>query len=280
MTSWKPLGLIAAGRMSNSLLLRRPALSRHIGLVVAQDRRLATRYSNSLRAGAAARVEDLHTCGLVLVHAAGNSLDRILSLLRAQETWKGSHFALLSPELGSAALSELRQAGARVCGVAQAPSRTRDLVAVEGDARAVKLTRQWLAEGRMRSLELAPGRMALFHLGLLASRGLLAPLLDAAWMSLRSSGLSATEARRMLYEAADFSLRAFAARGRKALEDPAAPGRALLLELALEQAGHSSPRLAGFFAGLLQAVDALYASSAGTESQQESRFPTRAASIH
>lgn len=280
MTSWKPLGLIAAGRMSNSLLLRRPALSRHIGPVVAQDRRLATRYANSLRAGSAARVEDLRACGLVLIHAAGGSLDRVLPLLRAQETWKGSHFALLSPDLGSAALSELRQAGARVCAAAQAPARSRDLVVVEGDARAVKLTRQWLAEGRMRCLELAPGRMTLFHLGLLASRGLLAPLLDAALMSLRASGLSAAESRRLLFEAADFSLRAFAARGRKALEDPAAPGRALLLELALEQAGRSNPRLARFFTDLLEAVDALYAPPPEPESPQDSRFPTRAAGIH
>ncbi len=279
MNSWKPLGLIAAGRMSDSLLLRRPALSRHLGPVAAPDRRLASRYSNSLRAGSPAPVEDLHACGLVLIHASGDGLDRLLPLLRAAGPWKGSRFALMSPDLDASALSCLGELGARVCSLAAAPSAGRDLAVAEGDRQAVQLARQWLAEGRMRCLELQPGRKALFQLGLLASRGLLAPLLDAALMSLRASGLSAGEARRMLHDAAGASIRAFAARGRKVMEDPAARGRAALLELGLEQAERCSPRLAEFFAAVLEAAGRLYAPPQADGGAEDSRVPGRAAGI-
>lgn len=279
MNSWKPLGLIAAGRMSDSLLLRRPALSRHLGPVVAPDRRLASRYSNSLRAGSPAQVEDLHACGLVLIHAAGGGLDRLLPLLRGAGPWKGSRFALLSPDLDASALSSLRESGARVCSVAPAPSAGRDLAVAEGDRQAVQMARQWLSEGRMRCLELAPGRKALFLLGLTASRGLLAPLLDAALMSLRASGLSAGQARRMLHDAAGASVRAFAARGRKAMEDPAAAGRAPLLELGLEQAAQCRPGLAEFLSAVLEAAGRFCGPQGEAGNAEDSRVPGRAAGI-
>lgn len=273
------MGLIAAGRLSNSLLLRRPALSRHIGPVVALDRRLASRYSNSLRAGAAAEVEDLHACGLVLIQAAGSSLDSLLPLLCGAGPWKGSHFALLSSDRDASALGPLRAEGAKVCSVALAPSAGRDLVVAEGDRRAVLLTRQWLSEAHMRCLELAPGRKPLFRLGLLAARGLLAPLLDAALMSLRASGLSAAEARRMLQVAAGASIQAFGARGRKVMEDPAAPGRTLLLELGLAQAARSRPGLAEFLGEVLEAAGRFYAAPPAAGRTEDSRVPGRAAGI-
>lgn len=279
MNSWKPLGLIAAGRMSDSLLLRRPALSRHLGPVVAPDRRLASRYSNSLRGGAPAAVEDLHACGLVLIHAPGGCLDRLLPLLHDAGPWKGTHFVLLSQDLDASALCRLRQAGAKVCSVAAAPSAGRDLAVAEGDRQAVQLARQWLAEGKVRCLGLAPGRKPLFLLGLAASKGLLAPLLDAALMSLRASGLSAAEARRLLHDAAGASIRAFAARGRKAMEDPAGGGRAPLLELGLEQAAQYRPGLARFLAAVSAAAGGFSGAQNEAGSPQDSRVPGRAAGI-
>lgn len=279
MSQWKPLGLIASGRMSSSLLLRRPALSRHIGPVVAPDRRLATRYSNSLRAGAAASAADLHACGLVLVHAGGAGLERLLPLLRGAGPWNGSHFALLSPDPDVSALGELRVAGAKVCSVITAPSRSRDLAVVEGDRRAVSLARQWLQEGHMRCLELAPGGGALFHLGLFTARGLLAPLLEAALMSLRASGLRAADARRLLSEAAGLSLRAFAARGRKGLADPAAQDRSRQVLRGVERAAQCRPGLARFLVDVTEAVARFHSAPEDAAGGQDSRVPGRAAGI-
>lgn len=280
MSQWKPLGLIASGRMTSSLLLRRPALSRHLGPVVAPDRRLAARYSNSLRAGTAAPVEELHGAGLVLVHADSAGLARLLPMLAGAGPWRGSHFALLSPDLDATALAPLRATGARVCSVATAPARGRDLAVVEGDRRAVLLAKQWLQEGHMRCLELAPGRKALFQLGLLSARGLMAPLLDAALMSLRAAGLSASEARRLLYETADASVRAFAARGRKALEDPLGETRMAVLEKGLVEAARYRQPLAEFLADVLEAVGRFHAPAAAAETREDSGVPGRAASIH
>lgn len=279
MSQWKPLGLIASGRMSSSLLMRRPALSRHIGPVVALDRRLATRYSNSLRAGSAAPVEDLHACGLVLVHSDAAGLERLLPLLLAAGPWKGARFALISQHLDSSALGALRSSGARVCSVATAPARARDLAVVEGDAKATALAKLWLQEGHLRCFELAPGRRGLFQLGLFASQELLGPIFEAALASLRASGLSAIEARRLLFEAAESSLRAFAARGRKALDDPLAQCRSGLLLRGLEDAARSRPAAASFLADVIEAVARLYAAPQMGPAPEDSRVPGRAAGI-
>lgn len=278
MSQWKPLGLIASGRMSSSLLLRRPALSRHIGPVAAPDRRLATRYANSLRAGEAAPVEDLHGCGLVLVHASIAGLKRILPLLQEAGPWRGSHFALISSDLDASSLGELRAAGARVCSVMAAPARGRDLTVIEGDKSAVVLARQWLEEGHMRCFELAPGGRALFQLGLWTARGLLGTLLDAALKSLRASGLGAAEARRLLHDVADASLRAFAARGRKALEDPASYSRSAFVFQGIEDAARRRPDLAQFLADVIEA-SARFHSPELPAAAQDSRVPGRAAGI-
>lgn len=131
----------------------------------------------------------------------------------------------------------------------------------------------------MRCLELAPGRKALFGLGLLAARGLLGPLLDAALMSLRAAGLSAAEARRLLQETADASVRAFAARGRKALEHPLGADRLASLDKGLAEAARHRQPLAEFLADLLEAVARFHTPAEAAKTGEDSGVPGRAASI-
>ncbi|MGQ9918475.1 MAG: hypothetical protein ACUVS7_13735, partial [Bryobacteraceae bacterium] len=189
--------------MSDSLLLRRPALTRHLGPVVAPSRRLASRYANSLRAGVPGRLEDLHACGLILLQPGGEALERLLELLRPGAPWNGSYFALLGTDEEASALNELRQGGASVCSVTAVASRARDVVIVEGDRRALRRVRHWLAEGHMRCLELAPGGKPLALLGLQSAATLLTPLLDSALMTLRAAGVGSRDARRLLHQAAE-----------------------------------------------------------------------------
>lgn len=263
MSPWKPLGLIASGRMADSLLLRRPALARHLGPVAAAGPRLASRYANRLRAGFPARVEDLRNCGLILMHAGDGSADRLLSLLRPAGPWRGAHFVLLSPDLESCSLEELRSAGARVCSAALAPVPARDLVVVEGDRGAVRRAVAWLEDARLRCLELAPGSKPLFLVGVLASSCLLVPVIDAASRALKAAGLSPAEARWMLRYLGETAIREFAAHGRRAWQDPAAPPRAAVIAKAIRGLAPVDARLARFQQALFDAVAEFYAAPAG-----------------
>ncbi|MEJ5367041.1 MAG: hypothetical protein WHT08_01900 [Bryobacteraceae bacterium] len=265
--------------MTDSLLLRRPALSRHLGPVVAASRRLASRYANSLRAGSPGEVEELRSCGLILVQPGGEGADRVLDLLRRSAPWKGSHFALLSAESDSSALGELREGGALVCSVAAIPSRARDVVILEGDRRAVRRARQWLAEARLRCLELSPGGKPLVLLGLLTASSLLTPLLDSALMTLRAAGIGSREARRLLHDAAEAAVRAFLARGRQSWENPGAPRRAELAVRCFENAIRAVPALAEFQKEIFEAVQRHYGAGADARHGQDSSFSARAGSI-
>ncbi len=279
MSPWKPLGLIASGRMTDSLLLRRPALTRHLGPVVAANRRLASRYSNSLRAGVPGGLEDLRACGLILVQPGGDELELVLGILRPGAPWKGSHFVLLGSDEEASALEELRQGGALACSVAAVPSRARDAVILEGDRRAVRRARQWLAEGHLRCLELAPGGKPLALLGIQTAAKLLTPLLDSALMTLRAAGVGSRDARRLLHEAADAAMRAFLARGRQGWENPCAPHRAALTSRRLEAAFQAVPELAAFQAEIYRAVQRHYGPEARRLEHKDSSVPARAGSI-
>lgn len=279
MSPWKPLGLIASGRMSDSLLLRRPALTRHLGPVVAPSRRLASRYANSLRAGVPGRLEDLHACGLILLQPGGEALERLLELLRPGAPWNGSHFALLGADEEASALNELRQGGASACSVTAVASRARDAVIVEGDRRALRRVRHWLAEAHMRCLELAPGGKPLALLGLQSAATLLTPLLDSALMTLRAAGVGSRDARRLLHQAAEAAVRAFVARGRQGWENPAAPRRAALTARRLAAARHAVPALAAFQEEIYEIVRRYYGPEAAPLQEQDSSFPARAGGI-
>ena len=69
MKKSKRVGLLAAGRMTESPLSRFPLLVRAIGPIVAGNRRLASRYANVLRSGWAAEPEELSDCRMVVVQA-------------------------------------------------------------------------------------------------------------------------------------------------------------------------------------------------------------------
>ncbi|MCS7042814.1 MAG: hypothetical protein NZR01_08480 [Bryobacteraceae bacterium] len=265
MSPWKPLGLIASGRLADSLLLRRPALARHLGPVAAAGPRLASRYANRLRAGHPARVEDLRGCGLIVLHGGAGGVERILALLRAAGSWRGACFALLSADLDSGALDELRAGGARVCSVAPAPDAARDLIVVEGDRSAVRRAREWLADAHLRCLELAPGGKPLFLLGVQTPSCLLVPVLDAAFQALKASGLSPAEARWMLRFLGETAVREFVAHGRRSWLDPDAPARAGTMAKAVADLAHNNPRLARFQRALLDAVARFY----GPEQDEE-----------
>jgi hypothetical protein len=266
--------------MADSLLLRRPALARHLGPVVAATPRLASRYSNRLRAGQPGRLEDLRGCGLILVHADEGGTGRVLSLLRTAGPWRGSCFVLLSANQDASALQELHAGGARVCSAAAAPAPARDVVAVEGDRAALRRARAWLEDAHLRCLELAPGGKPLLLLGAQTPSSLLVPVLDAAFQALKAAGLSPAEARWMLRFLGEAAVREFVAHGRRGWLDPDTPPRAEATARALAVLREADPRLARFHEALRDAVASFYGAEGRAAAEEfESRVLRVQASI-
>ncbi|WP_321477040.1 DUF2520 domain-containing protein [uncultured Paludibaculum sp.] len=226
MNKLLPVGLIASGRMTESLLIRYPLLTRDFGPVVASSRRLASRYANALKAGHAAEVKELGQCRLVLIQAPALELSGIVSTLTSSPiSWKSKVVALLDDDLDATELQPLHERRAAVGSVALAPMRDRGRLVVEGDTAAVRLLHQWAAPARLECIELKARSKALYGAGLMAASSLFAPVLDCASRSLRAAGLTQVEARQMLTLLVELALRGQRVRSRKAWPGPASMWR-------------------------------------------------------
>ncbi|MBN9659865.1 MAG: hypothetical protein J0H49_16890 [Acidobacteria bacterium] len=255
MSKILPVGLIASGRMIESPLIRYPALVSELGPVVASSRRLASRYANALKAGHAADVRELNLCRLVLIQAPQGDLPAMLAMLRAAPIlWKSKVLALIDDDLDSEALHPMREVRASMGSVALAPSREKGMLVIEGDAAAVRLLNRWAAQARMNCVELKPQCKALYGAGLMAAGSLLSPVLDGATRSLRASGLSQLDTRRILSLVVEMAIRSQQAHGRKAWLSPASATRRPVVLNQLEALGEVDPVLAAFFQRSLIAV--------------------------
>lgn len=257
MSKILPVGLIASGRMIESPLIRYPALVSELGPVVASSRRLASRYANALRAGHAADARELNLCRLVLIQAPQCDLPAILSmLLEPPIAWKSKVLALIDDDLDAEALRSMREVRAAVGSIALAPSREKGMLVIEGDPAAVRVLSQWAAHARMSCIELKPQCKALYGAGLMAAGSLLPPVLDGAMRSLRASGLSQLDARRILGLVVEMAIRGQQAHGRKAWVSPAAAARRPAVLNQLEALADVDPVLAAYFQrSLIAALD-------------------------
>lgn len=247
MTRQRPVGLIASGRMVESALTRAPGLCEGLGPVVASSLRLASRYANALKAGRAARLEELEECGLVAIQAPAEKLPQVLGMLRAgRMEWRGRTAALLNDDLDVAALGELRARGAAVCAAAVAPGPGTPVMVAEGDAEAVRAVREWGREAKIRLVELNEGTKLMYGAALTSANALILPVLEAAQRSLRGAGLSLPDARRIVAHLAMGAVRAHGAHGRKAWRNPGLPGRRAAVRAQLAALEGLDGRLAAF----------------------------------
>lgn len=220
MKKSKPVGLLAAGRMTESALARLPSLVRTIGPIVAANRRLASRYANVLRAGWAAEPADLLDCRLIVVQAKQAEW----AALSVRLPGIRCPVALLDDDLGPATQAHLRAVGAAVCTVSISPVAERPLLLLGGDAAAVRAVRAW-ATGGLRCVELKPRGKSSYGAGIVTVSALVTPLLDAATRSLRASGLSEVDSRQIVAHVLEGALRSYEAHGRKGWYNPSTPGR-------------------------------------------------------
>jgi predicted short-subunit dehydrogenase-like oxidoreductase (DUF2520 family) len=225
---------------------------------VASSLRLASRYANALKAGRAARVEELAECGMVLIQAPAEKAPEMLGLLLGVEDWRGKVVVLLSEDLDVAALEAMKARGAAVCAAALAPGPGTPVLVAEGDAAAVRAVREWGRAAKIRLVELNEGTKLMYGAALTSANTLILPVLEAAQRSLRGAGLSLPDARRIVAYLAAGAVRAHKAHGRKAWRNPGLPGRRAAVRAQLAALEGLDGRLAKFQASGLRAALGLF----------------------
>jgi Domain of unknown function (DUF2520) len=186
------LGLIIEGNATHSDILRLPSIVQELGPVKSNSIRVARRHSNQIRAGyPVADYQELHTAGLILIKLGDSSLPRIVEELCASDLpLRGLSFALCESWLQSQALEPLAQRGANVATILKLPSLSTARFAVEGETKAVRQVRKFLARNGARSIELSPEHKHLIFATELLAMTLPISMLGSARQLLRQGGLS------------------------------------------------------------------------------------------
>src|SRR5437763_16682721 len=101
------IGLIGAGKITDSPLVRMWALRERLGPVKAPSVRVASRISNSLRAGhPVVDYQEFDDCALILISIPDSLVPKIVAELLPQPlTWCNKAVVLCSPLLGTNDLS-------------------------------------------------------------------------------------------------------------------------------------------------------------------------------
>ncbi|MGB9605106.1 MAG: hypothetical protein ACPL88_04420, partial [Bryobacteraceae bacterium] len=140
----KPLtiGLVAAGRLSRSLVTRLPGLPERLGPVLAPSSRLASRLVNLLRAGhPVERYEELEDVQMLLVAVPDEMTAQVANdLARSVSDWRGKVVVLCESRHDCTALQLLADRGAATASLTPIPG-LNDRYLVEGDRRAVREAR-------------------------------------------------------------------------------------------------------------------------------------------
>jgi predicted short-subunit dehydrogenase-like oxidoreductase (DUF2520 family) len=207
--------LIAAGSLGRTLIGRLPARSRQIGPVAAVSYRVASRISNSLKAGRAVRgLADLDQDQIILFHAPPDQIRLLLHLCFASPlNWQGRTIVFCDCEPPSGALAQLRATG-----VFTATARTFGVpgfAAIQGGPHALPVARRIVREAGLRPLEIASDRADLFSAALTLATAALTPLIDRAAYLLRCAGLRDSDSIRVAEMLFQQTVRGYARSGRQ-----------------------------------------------------------------
>lgn len=243
--------------MADSPLLRFPSLAREIGPVVAASRRLASRYSNALRAGSAADAAALADCRLILIHVPPIEVPAALGfLLAAHLPCHCRPVVLLDPHPDHSALTPLRVLHVPLGIATFAPGQP--VMVCEGHPLALSALRTWAAAGKVRSLAIKPGAMSLYSAGLTAAETLVTPMLECALRSMHAAGVGHRESHLLIGGVVQDAIRSYQAHGRKSWANPASPARRRALQVQLTALRAVDSRLADFFHSSLEMVLEFY----------------------
>lgn len=186
------LGLVAEGNTTQSSILRLDKLAEDLGPVKSTAMSTARRLTNALQGGYPVNdFRDLAGAELVLIRVPDAALPRIISeILKSGLVLNDLPFLLCESWQSIEAMAPLRDKGALVATIICLPLDRKDWFVVDGDSRAVRLTKRLMEANRCRVTELDEhGKHFLFASELLVNT-LPVPLFVAAQQSLREAGFT------------------------------------------------------------------------------------------
>jgi hypothetical protein len=253
-----PVGLIAAGSISNSWLVRWRSLRRWLGPVLSFDSRVTTRTTTILRAGHAA--ESFAAVGdvklLILSVPDDRLAETVAALLEQPVDLAQLNVVLCDSELDVVALRPLAERGAATATVSQFHEMDVERLLAEGHPRALALVRRYLEGSALRLVEVEPGAKALY-LAAMSMLGLSFPLLAASIDLMRRAGFSSEMAVALCERTLHRTARSAKA-GRKGLAGHLVRGRRADVEHHLRAMELASPPIRDFYLdGSIQALELL-----------------------
>jgi predicted short-subunit dehydrogenase-like oxidoreductase (DUF2520 family) len=217
MRKGQSIGLIGAGKLTDSPLVRLWASRARLGPVKAPSLRVASRISNSLRAGhPVADYQEFEQCGLILISMPDSLLPKLVVELSSQPlTWSNKAVVLCSALLGAKELDRLMAAGASVGSLCSIPGFEDRWVLLEGDKLVEARVRQIVDERLTRFTLIRPSYKPLYLTALALTGSLFIPMLMRASDSLRQAGIPVTESEAILEKQVERSMRSYFRAGRK-----------------------------------------------------------------
>ncbi|MDQ6759500.1 MAG: hypothetical protein M3Z32_06485 [Acidobacteriota bacterium] len=244
MVRAKTLGLVGAGKFSDSPLSRMLAAGVALGPVKAPSLRVASRIANTLRTGyPVPEYQQLEQCSLILISVPDKAVMNIVAELASHPlTWARKTVILCSSVLGSEKLSPLAAQGAQTGSLSLIPGFEDRWLLLEGE-KPVELQIGKFLDVKSRRLTVIRPLLKPFYLAALACTGpMLTPMLITAAESLQKAGVSSVQISALIEKQVGLSVRAYLKAGRKALRWPG-------------EIGELSQRLASLDAALARYLD-------------------------
>jgi len=213
-----PVGLVAAGNLTDSPLSRFRWLASRLGPVKSASFRVARRIVNIIEAGHAVRdYADLDSCRTILICVPDDQLPKIIAeLLSSEIVWRGKAVVIFSTWLDSSQLDELSRRGAAIGSISPIPGFDETRYLVEGDRLAIRETSS-LVEDRERRAVAIEREHKLFYLAALTCTGnLLFTLILAASEALHHAGVPALLSGTILDRQLSRTFRSFLRGGKNA----------------------------------------------------------------
>jgi predicted short-subunit dehydrogenase-like oxidoreductase (DUF2520 family) len=248
-------GLISAGGVAQSFLVRLPSLLAGIGPVKGASLRVARRIANSLRTGhAVEHYSDLEKCRLIWIDVPEAALDRVTHDLASQMPVAGKMVVLCGSNFDSLRPSPLRVCGASVGSLNTMDPSAHTLIA-EGHPEVLRELRKLAIRDKRKLIEILPAAKCLYLAGVHLSSRLVLPWIAAALESFRAAGFSRAEAADAAMNLGSRSVRAYGKAGRKAWSAADASSLRNALERDLDAIRATDARLAALYsAGIAQAL--------------------------
>ena len=237
-----PVALVSAGNLTDSPLTRFWGLPARLGPVKAFSLRIASRMSNTLRAGHPVKTYDeFDDCSLVLLCLPDDAVPAtVAELANSGVSWNNKAAVLCSTYLDGRELHKLATLGASVGSIAAIPGFEDRRYLVDGDRLVVREMKSVVEHRATRIIPIETAMKPLFLAGLTCCGPLLFSLLVAAAECVQGAGIPAADVAAIIERQVERTARAYLKAGRKAYQEP----RELARQLQALQA--MQPTLAGF----------------------------------